>query len=126
MRTYQLIHIQYIYLMYKLLNEKYKEFPYSSSYECRAFLGSPGVLSDTRFFIPYVVMEWTFAPKVNGTMVYSESCPKSGVRNLTSLFVKNGYHPYNTWVVRGNPVQNLTWFGDVVWIHKNAKPVTLK
>ncbi len=30
-------------------------------FECRALLGSPSVLTDSRFFVPYIIMEWTFA-----------------------------------------------------------------
>ena len=70
-------------------------------------------------------MEWTFGTVVNGTRQYSDSCPENKVRDLTSHFVKNGFRPYDETLREANPEQNLTWFGNVVWIHNDAKNVTL-
>ena len=35
-------------------------------FECRAFLGSPWIFEDSRIFMPYIMMEWTYMTrKVN-------------------------------------------------------------
>ena len=30
------------------------------NFECRTFVGSPGIFSDPRVFIPFIVMEWSY------------------------------------------------------------------
>ena len=61
-------------------------------FECRAFLGSPEVLTQPQEIpIVAVIMEWEFL-RPNGT--YSEQCPKEKVIELTKLFLNNGYTPF--------------------------------
>ena len=62
------------------------------NFECRAFLGSPEVLSPTQD-IPLlaVIMEWTF-PGEND--LKGERCPKEKVVKLVKLFLHNGYTPF--------------------------------
>ena len=60
--------------------------------ECKAFLGSPEVLSQPQQIpVIAVIMEWTFL-QPNGD--YSERCPKERVIELTKLFLNNGYTPF--------------------------------
>ena len=61
-------------------------------FECRAFLGSPEVLTQPQD-IPLiaVLMEWVFL-REHGT--YSEQCPKEMVIKLSKLFLDNGYTPF--------------------------------
>ena len=60
--------------------------------ECKAFLGSPEVLSQPQQIpVIAVIMEWTFL-QPNGD--YSERCPKERVIELTKLFLHNGYTPF--------------------------------
>ena len=61
-------------------------------FECRAFLGSPEVLTQPQDIpIIAVLMEWVFL-RNNGS--YSEQCPKEKVIELTKLFLDNGYIPF--------------------------------
>ena len=59
-------------------------------FECRAFLGSPEVLSQPQEIpILAVIMEWYF---LGGH--YTELCPKEKVIQLAKLFLHNGYTPF--------------------------------
>ena len=62
-------------------------------FECRAFLGSPEVLTQPQE-IPLlaVIMEWVFLREKG---VYSEQCPKESVIELAKMFLDNGYTPYH-------------------------------
>ena len=59
-------------------------------FECRAFLGSPEVLSQPQEIpILAVIMEWHF---LGGH--YAELCSKEKVIQLAKLFLNNGYTPF--------------------------------
>ena len=63
-------------------------------FECRAFLGSPEVLAQPQTItIIAVIMEWTF---IEGGE-YSPQCTKEQVRQLSKLFLDNGYTPFRVW-----------------------------
>lgn len=85
--------------------------------ECRAFLGSPNVLTMRSIKIPFILMEWHFkAP-------FSKLCSQQEVRNMTSIFVENDYTPFSA--VKKNQLDVLKsdtkWSPvDVLWVHKNA------
>ncbi|TRY79951.1 hypothetical protein TCAL_06553 [Tigriopus californicus] len=92
------------------------------SYECRAFLGSPLVLNSTHsgFYIPYVVMEWTYAQGKQPPYKYPAACPRKSVVHMTNLFTANGYIPFSKNRIMLNPNTSDTWKADVIWQHKNA------
>ena len=61
-------------------------------FECRAFLGSPEVITHPQFIpIMAVIMEWMF---LRDNASYSNMCPKDKVIELTKLFLYNGYTPF--------------------------------
>ena len=69
-------------------------------FECRAFLGSPEVITQPQDIpILAVIMEWVFL-RPNGA--YSEQCPKDKVIELTKLFLKNDHTPFQ---VKGDRLQ---------------------
>ena len=53
-------------------------------FECRTFLGSTNIFQIRDVSIPYIFMEWDFMDK-------KSSCPPSMLKNLTTLFLENGY-----------------------------------
>ena len=64
-------------------------------FECRAFLGSPEVLSQPQEIpILAVIIEWHFLyyNMIGGH--YAELCPKEKVIQLSKLFLDNGYTPF--------------------------------
>ena len=89
-------------------------------FECRAFLGSPEVLTQPQEIpIVAVIMEWVFL-RPNGA--YSEQCPKEKVTELAKLFLNNGYTPFQ---VNGDRLQltkldianfGVEWKTNVAWI----------
>ena len=89
-------------------------------FECRAFLGSPAVLTQPQEIpIVAVIMEWVFL-RPNGA--YSEQCPKEKVIELTKLFLDNGYTPFQ---VNGDRLQlhkldtanfGSDWKTNVAWL----------
>ena len=63
-------------------------------FECRAFLGSPEVLSQPQEIpILAVIIEWYFLNH-NMLEVSAELCPKEKVIQLSKLFLDNGYTPF--------------------------------
>jgi hypothetical protein len=89
-------------------------------FECRAFLGSPEVITQPQE-IPLiaVIMEWVFL-REHGT--YSEQCPKKSVIQLTKLFLDNGYTPFrlNDQTFRLSMLDSsnfgLEWNFNVAWL----------
>ena len=89
-------------------------------FECRAFLGSPEVLTQPQDIpILAVIMEWVFL-RPNGD--YSEQCPKEKVIELAKLFLDNGYTPFQ---VNGDRLQltkldsanfGVEWKTNVAWL----------
>ena len=98
------------------------------SYECKAFLGSPEVFNHTRYVVRYVIMEWTFS-QINSNdkkIDYGNPCPDNKVQEMADMLDTNGYLPYHQ---DGSPTdyrKALTWHGNMVWIHKDSKPVFQK
>ena len=92
-------------------------------FECRAFLGSPEVLTQPQD-IPLiaVLMEWVFL-RENGT--YSEQCPKEMVIQLARLFLDNGYTPFrlNDQTFRLSKLDysnfGVEWNFNVAWLSKS-------
>ena len=95
-------------------------------FECRAFLGSPEVITQSQA-IPLiaVIMEWVFL-RENGA--YSEQCPKEKVIELTKLFLENGYTPFR---VNGDRLQlekldssnfGVEWKFNVAWLSNQIAP----
>ena len=94
-------------------------------FECRAFLGSPEVLTQPQG-IPLiaVIMEWVFL-REHGT--YSEQCPKSMVIELAKMFLDNGYKPFcvydhdKTFRLSELDSSNfgLKWNCNVAWLSKS-------
>ena len=91
-------------------------------FECRAFLGSPEVLTQPQIIpIIAVVMEWTF---IDG----DPRCKKEQVRELAKMFLDNGYTPFKvagqSLSLNGLPqflpldISNFgaEWHGDVAWL----------
>ena len=61
-------------------------------FECRAFLGSPEVITHPQDIpIMAVIMEWIFL-RDDGS--YTKMCPKDKLVELTKLFLNNGYTPF--------------------------------
>ena len=97
-------------------------------FECRAFLGSPEVLSQPQIIpIIAVVMEWIFTKNIGGGQ-YGPICKKEQVRELARLFLDTGYTPFKvdsfSVSLNGLPqfskldISNfgLEWNCDVVWL----------
>ena len=95
-------------------------------FECRAFLGSPEVITQPQDIpILAVIMEWVFL-RPNGA--YSEQCPKDKVIELTKLFLNNGYTPFQ---VNGDRKQltkldtsnfGVEWKTNVAWLANLIAP----
>lgn len=90
-------------------------------YECRAFLGSPTILQNPKFYIPYVLMEWFFAKRPS-PYKYPKVCPKETVIQLANMFIENGYLPFSTNKKLLHANESHTWFINVIWQHKQARP----
>ena len=99
-------------------------------FECRAFLGSPEVLSQPQEIpILAVIIEWHFLyyNMIGGH--YAELYPKEKVIQLSKLFLDNGYTPFK---VDDNRLKlerlDTTNFGvdwkmmNVAWL-SNSKPL---
>ena len=89
-------------------------------FECKAFLGSPEVLTQPQA-IPLlaVIMEWVFLRNKN---TFSEQCPKDKVIGLAKLFLENDYTPFRIIDQRGKLEKLDTsnfgtdWKCNVAWI----------
>ena len=89
-------------------------------FECRAFLGSPEVLVQSRnITLVAVIMEWVFI-REHGK--YSEQCRKEKVIELAKLFLDNGFTAFR---MKGKSYQlssldttnfGVDWKFDVVWL----------
>ena len=96
-----------------------------SSYECKAFLGSPEVFNHAKYVVRYVIMEWTFSQiNLNDKKIdYGNPCPDNKVQEMADMLDGNSYLPY---FQDGRPAdfrKSLSWKGNMVWIHKDSRPV---
>lgn len=89
-------------------------------FECKAFLGSPEVLTQPQAIpVVAVIMEWVFL-RDGGN--YSEQCPKEKVIELTKLFLGNGYTPFhvneNRFQLTKLDIENFgtEWKFNVAWL----------
>jgi FkbM family methyltransferase len=104
------------------------------SYECRAFLGSPDLLSDPRAYIPYVIMEWAYLDNdPNGDV-----CPEEMLRKVTAFFTSHNYTAFqleDIYHVGESEVKSMKWMdpagsldwanSNIMWVHKDALPLIL-
>ena len=87
-------------------------------------MGSRHILADERFFIPYVAMEWTyFRSTPDPKKTKNWPCPPAMLKEMTDMFVCNGYVPFDAFGARLHPAFSATWYTDVVWVHHSAVPV---
>ena len=75
-------------------------------------------LPNDLYFIPIIVMEWTFSAKTT-------FCPKEKVKQLSASLVECGFVPYSVdFSKRMEPTDSHNWPGmDVAWVHVNSQLV---
>ena len=81
------------------------------------------MFSHDKYTVQYVIMEWTYrAINSNGkSRDYGNPCPNEKVQEMAKMLDASGYTPHD---LNGRPSdyrKALSFFGDIMWIHKDAK-----
>lgn len=104
------------------------------SYECRAFLGAPGLFDDAHAYVPYVIMEWAYLDNdPQGTV-----CPEEMLEKVTAFFTSHKYAPFqleDIFNVLNREKKSMMWMdpavsvdwanSNVMWVHEDALPLIL-